>query len=607
MNVEFGKAELMGYGVSYSKGILYVCADLPFLKSAGIVFYDSFGKLIKKAEFPKNFFIGDVACVFVKCPELEGIFYRFFCDDREFVDPYARELSKDCEYGVIRKETAFKGFENDRFPNISYSDSIMYLLNVRGYTMADDSLKVKKGTVSALITRIPYFKSLNITSLILMPCYEVETKKPVSGMKNARYSYRENPEEEPKDNMWGFGKGYHFALKKSLFATDNPENEFKSFVKKLHENNMECIVMMQYEPDVLKSYVVDSLKYWVTNFHVDGFRLLGDNLPVLEILDDPMFRNTKIITDNFDFEGYKPKSIFKYKNLASVKDNFKNSARRFLKADEDQVGYLSYAVRENSRYFASIRNITDFAGFTLNDLVSYNVKHNEANKEENSDGTDYNYSWNCGEEGPSKKRSVNSLRKKQFRNAMIMTLLCQGTPMILGGDEFLNTQNGNNNPYCQDNETGWVTYRKDKTAKDFLTFVRNLAAFRMRHVILHQPKELMLFDYMSCKAADVSFHSKEAFRIDQSPVSREFGVLYYGDYAKQYTGCKEESVYIVYNMHWEKKEFVLPLKTKGKTWKLLYSTDGSTDESFDEKNARVYGEESYTASERSIAIFLLTS
>lgn len=607
MTVEIGKAEFKGYGAGYSGSTLYLCAELPFLKSAGVIFYDLSGKLLEKVEIPQYLFIGDVACVLVKGIDFENTFYRFFCDEKEFVDPYARELSSDLEYGVIRKEKAFKSFENDRFPQISYSDSIIYLLNVKGYTMADNTLKTKKGTFSALSSKIPYFKSLNVTTLMFMPCYEVEKKKPSGKIENAVYSYKDNPKEEPKDNLWGFGKGYHFALKKSFFSTENPENEFKTFIKKLHDNNMECIVMMQYEPNALKSYVIESLKYWVLNFHVDGFRLLGDNLPVREILDDPLFKKTKIITENFDFEGYQPGNLFKYKNLASIRDTFKNSARRFIKADEDQVGYLSYAVRENSKYFASIRNITDFSGFTLNDLVSYNLKHNESNKENNTDGTDYNYSWNCGEEGPSKKRSVNSLRKKQLRNAMIMSLLCQGTPMILGGDEFLNTQNGNNNPYCQDNETGWVTYRKDKTAKDFQTFVKNLTAFRMRHVILHQPKELMLFDYMSCKASDVSFHSKEAFRIDQSPVSREFGILYYGDYAKQYTGSKEDSVYIIYNMHWEKREFVLPLKTKGKSWKLLYSTDGSTDEAFDEKNAKVYDKESFIAGERSITIFLLTS
>lgn len=607
MNFEIGKAEFKGYGVRYSKNVLYVCADLAFLKTAGIIIYDSLGKLLTKVEIPHCCFTGDMACVYIKTYDFENCMYRFYCDEKEFVDPYARSLSSNLEYGVIKKDSSLKGFENDRYPCIPYSDSIIYLLNVKGYTMADSAVKTRKGTFGALLTKLPYFRSLSVTTLMLMPCYEVEKKKTSLKMENAIYSYKENPKDEPKDNLWGFGKGYHYALKKELFSTDNPENEFKAFIKKLHESNMECIVMMQYEPDALKSYVIDSLKYWVLNFHVDGFRLLGENLPINEILDDPVFKNTKIITENFDFEGYLPKPLFKYKNLASMRDTFKNSARRFLKADEDQVGYLSFAVRENAKYYASIRNITDFSGFTLNDLVSYNVKHNESNKEENTDGTDYNYSWNCGDEGTSKKRNVNNLRKKQVRNAMIMSLLCQGTPMITGGDEFLNTQNGNNNPYCQDNETGWVTLRRDKTAKDFQNFVKNLAAFRMRHVILHQPKELMLFDYMSCKASDVSFHSKDAFKIDQSPVSREFGVLYYGDYAKQYTGVKEDSVYIVYNMHWEKREFVLPLKTKGKTWKLLYSTDGSTDESFDEKNAKAFNDDSFVASERSITIFILTS
>ena len=268
---------------------------------------------------------------------------------------------------------------------------------------------------------------------------------------------------------------------------------------------------------------------------------------------------------------------------------------------------MSFAARDNAKYYSPLRYITDFSGFTLWDLVSFNVKHNDANGEGNTDGTEYNYSWNCGVEGESNKRNVKKLRYRQVRNAMLLCMLSQGTPMLLAGDEFLNSQNGNNNPYCQDNETGWVTDKNDKASRDFTKFVTNLSAFRKRHSILHQPKELMLFDYMSCKAPDVSFHGREAFKIDQSPVSREFAVLYFGDYSKQYTGKKEESVYIIYNMHWEKKEFVLPLKEKAKKWHLLYSTDGSTDESFDETAAKPIESDTFMAEGRSISVLLLMS
>jgi len=378
-------------------------------------------------------------------------------------------------------------------------------------------------------------------------------------------------------------------------------------VKAFHDKGLECIFMMQYLPDTSEDYIIDSLKYWLFTFHADGFRLVGPNVHAQKILDEPIFKNTKIITDNFNFGDYKPSSISKFKNLGALNGNFEAGARRFIKGDEDLVSYFSFAVRENAKYYSPLRYITDFAGFTLWDLVSYNVKHNDNNDEGNTDGTDYNYSWNCGAEGESGKRNVRKLRLKQVRNAMLLCILSQGTPMLLGGDEFLNTQNGNNNPYCQDNETGWITDRNDKASRDFTRFVSNLIAFRKRHSILHQPKELMLFDYMSCKAPDVSFHGREAFKIDQSPVSREFAVLYFGDYSKQYTGKKEDSVYIIYNMHWEKKEFVLPLKEKTKKWRLLYSTDGSTDESFDEKKANVLDSDTFMAEGRSISVLLLTS
>ena len=158
------------------------------------------------------------------------------------------------------------------------------------------------------------------------------------------------------------------------------------------------------------------------------------------------FKNIKIITDGMNFGDYKPNTVMKARNLGALNYSFMNNARRFIKGDEDLVSYLSFAIRENAKFYSPIRNISDFWGFTLWDIVSYNIKHNELNDEANADGTDYNYSWNCGVEGDTAKRNVNKLRLRQARNAMLLMMLAQGTPQILAGDEFLNTQKGNNNP-----------------------------------------------------------------------------------------------------------------------------------------------------------------
>ncbi|MBO4679803.1 MAG: hypothetical protein J5626_09045 [Lachnospiraceae bacterium] len=604
MQILLSKAEFKGYGVFLEKGKLYVCAALNHLKEAGIVFYHKSNPAsFKKVAVSDEYFIGDVMCAYLSGADFSEFAYRFYADETVLTDPYARELTADCKYGLISKHMNYAAFKDDKAPLITFDNSLFYTLNVRGYTMADRRIKAFKGTFKAMERKIDYIKKLGATGVIFMPCYEVID---ADASDASKVDFKKRP-GETKPNLWGFGRGYHFAVKKSLCATSNPVSELQSMVKSFHDKGIECIFMMQYQEDTPEEYIIDSLKYWLFTFHADGFRLVGPNVHAEKILADPFFKNTKIITDNFNFGDYKPATLTKFKNLGALNGNFVSAARRFIKGDEDFVSYMSFAIRENAKYYSPLRYLTDFSGFTLWDLVSYNVKHNDGNGEDNTDGTDYNYSWNCGAEGDTGKRAVNKLRLRQARNAMLLCMLSQGTPMLLSGDEVLNSQKGNNNPYCQDNEIGWVTERNDKASREFLKFVTALSAFRKRHSILHQPKELMLFDYMSCKAPDVCFHGREAFKIDQSPVSREFAVLYFGDYSKQYTGKKEDSVYIIYNMHWEKKEFVLPLKEKTKKWHLLYSTDGSTDETFDETAAKPIDGDVFYAEGRSISVLLLMS
>ena len=540
MQILVSQATFKGYGVFYEGNRLYACAVLSHLHNAGILLYNSDNYTeTKKVIVPEDYFIGDVMCVYLSGFEFKDKAYLFFADDKTLVDPYARAITSDGKYGLIVREKAYPSFADDKKSFVKFEDSILYTLNVRGYTMADKSVKAARGTFKGLIRKIDYIKKLGVTGVVFMPCYEV-VDKDEAGLTadSSKLDYKKNPKVK-KENLWGFGKGYHFAVKRSLSATGSTYSELQSMVKAFHDHGLECIFMMQYEENVSEDYIIDSLKYWLVNFHADGFRLVGPSVHADKVLGCPFFKGIKILTDGLNFGDYKPDTVNKYRNLGAVNYAFMNNARRFIKGDEDFVSYMSFAIRENAKFYSPIRNITDFWGFTLWDLVSYNIKHNEANGEGNTDGTDYNYSWNCGVEGDTNKRSINKLRLKQARNAMLLMMLAQGTPNILGGDEFLNTQKGNNNPYCQDNEVGWIVNRSDKTSRDFTKFMINLAAFRKRHSVLHQPKELMLFDYMSCKAPDVSFHGSEAFKIDQSPVSREFAVLYFGDYSKQYTGKKK--------------------------------------------------------------------
>lgn len=619
MGYEVCKADFDGFFAHETGNGTYFAAVLDSMQSRGLIIYDLITRKTEKIEFDEKLSVGSVYAVNISGLSMENKGYRFFADDKEFSDPYSEGFTGLSEFGKpvdsakvyskIISKPSLKGFSKDVVLKTNYEDSVLYIAHVRGLTMLDSSVKEGKGTFEGVIRKIPYFKKLGITAVELMPAYEfedcTETKSEPLNIRTVS-SYKDKP-GDTKVNYWGFGKGYHFAVKEAYSFSDNPYLELQKMVLKLHEAGLECIFFMYFEPDCSCEYVLDVLKYWVINFHADGFRIMGEKIPFDAIINNPLLKGTKLLFENYNFNDLHYFKPVKYKNVADSGNSFLNAARSFLKSDEDCVSKLSYMLRQNSTSFSPIRNVTDFSGLTLWDMVSYNRKHNEDNNEDNSDGTSYNHSWNMGEEGPTNKRSITANRLKQVRNAALLSFLAQGTPEFVAGDEFLNTQKGNNNPYCQDNEIGWTQNPDTKASRDYFKFLANLLAFRKRHSILHQPKELMLFDYMSCKSPDVSFHSDVAWKFDQTPDSRQFAILYSGEYARQYTGKIEPSVYIVYNMHWEDKEFVIPLSGKKKSARLLYSTDGSTDESFDEEKAIDFsGNKSFVAKGRTISIFLLT-
>lgn len=586
------QTDFLGYGVRVNGKNVYISAALFPKKECGILIFDVDNKSeIARITFDDSFATGSVYSCVLNMDNPEKYCYRFFEDDETFADTFSKGIirAEDTDFSLFTKEEKVKKPGHVFIPS---EDSVYYLAHVKGLTKAEKSIGKAAGTFKGLERKIDYMKDLGVTSIMLMPVYEVKTPKEVS--------YREL-RRAPKINYWGFGAAYHFAVKRDFCLSENCDRELYELVSELHASEMEVIFLMNFlneKPD----YIISVLRYYIEKFGADGFRLLGTDIPYELIVNEPLFSNTKFFIEDADISKLNIIHPGKCRNIVDCSNRFLKESRAFLKGDEDKVSYISYAVRENHNSFGSVRNVTDFSGLTLWDMVCYNRKHNEDNGEDNTDGTDYNYSWNCGEEGHSSKRLINRLRLKQVRNAMMLTCLCQSAPMLVAGDEILNTQNGNNNPYCQDNTTGWVTYSGNKASKEFREFVKALLGFRKRHVILHQPKEVMLFDYMSCKIPDVSFHSDEAFRYDQTPNSRSFGIFYCGDYARQYTKETESSVYIIFNMNWEASEFVLPYKEG--SWKLLYCTEQPKDESFDESKALPYNKEKYVAPSRSVSVFL---
>ena len=206
------------------------------------------------------------------------------------------------------------------------------------------------------------------------------------------------------------------------------------------------------------------------------------------------------------------------------------------------------------------------------DLVSYDEKHNEENGEHNRDGSDDNQSWNCGAEGPTRKKQVLSLRKRQYENAISMLFLSQATPRLFMGDEFGNSQKGNNNPYCQDNEITWLDWKDQVKGKDLYEFTTKMIAFRKAHPILHQPRELRMADYISCGYPDLSYHGSEAWRPGTGRSDRQIGMMFCGKYAIIDRKREDDFIYVAFNMHWESRPLALPKLPKGMEWRLEFST-----------------------------------
>lgn len=240
-----------------------------------------------------------------------------------------------------------------------------------------------------------------------------------------------------------------------------------------------------------------------------------------------------------------------------------------------------YWLRHISEKDGIFNCITNQNGFTLCDLVSYDRKHNEANGENNQDGPEYNYSWNCGAEGMTRKKAVASLREQQVRNAFFLLLLAQGTPCILAGDEFGNTQKGNNNVYCQDNPTGWTDWSRLEQKRELHDFVKGLIAIRKRYPVFAPKEEMRGMDQARCGIPDVSYHGESAWRVPAEVYSRQLGVYYSG------MAAGGEDCFIAYNMHWIEHSFALPALPRKKKWYKIASTkEGVLDEPECVKNQR---------------------
>ena len=524
--------------------------------------------------------IGNVYAMSVSGLDYSKYYYNFSVDGEIVTDEYAKALSgkknwgKACDNlkGIIINDDY--DWQQDAPLNIPFDETILYRMHVRGFTKHATSKVKHKGTYLGIVEKIPYLKELGINMIELMPAYEFnEIKKENATSMKGQFAI-----ESPVLNYWGYTDGYAFAPKASFAWTNTPGGEveeFKYLVRELHKNGIEISMEFFFPQGTNPKLILDCLHYWVMEYHIDGIHANCEEAVMRMVETDNLLCTTKIFTysfsNNTDFYGRKSE----IRNIANFNEDFMVCARRFIKGDEDMLNTMAYKIKANPPGVAVVNYVANHNTFTLYDTVSYDRKYNEANGENNRDGAVYNYSWNCGAEGDTRKRKIMDLRKRQIKNALCLVFLSQGVPMLYAGDEMCNSQKGNNNPYCLDNEISWTNWNTNAMAKEILEFTKNIIAFRKKHKVLHLSQETRQMDYKSYGLPDMSYHGSKAWYADFSHFNRHFSVMYCGKYALLDKAGEEQDIYIAYNMYWENQEFGVPSVRNKKKWHLEFSTDGN--------------------------------
>ena len=538
----------------------------------GILLYDrETGELIKRHVIGEDQAVGNVRYDFIEDVEESDIAYLFFAGSQVWTDPNAGAYIVDGGYGHIKAYADYKAvpvehiydWEGEKMPSLSYAKSIMYCLHVRGFTQHESSGVTGGGTFRGVQEKLDYLNELGVTTIELQPCYEFD-EVDVHHDQWGR-------EQWSKLNYWGYKEAYYYAPKSLYTFSEDPVKEFKDLVKACHLRNMEVIMQFYFPESVNRAEIPQILRYWSYHYHVDGFHIMGDQLPLEEIVEDPYLARVKIMHHYLPVDKEKVEDPDK-KRLAFYSEDYMHTMRKFLKSDAGVLGDAISKMRSNPKKAAVINYLSNYYGFTMMDMVSYNRKHNEANGEWNQDGADYNFTWNCGEEGPSKKRNVLKLRNKQLHNAFVLLMLSQGTPLLFMGDEFGNSQFGNNNPYNQDNEITWLNWKERTNNKDIYNFVKSLIAFRQKNTVFHQSKECTMTDYRSVGYPDLSYHDQVAWMPDINAESHNIAYMLCGDYTAENIG---ELWYVALNMHWDAKEFGLPKLPVGYKWEKYLTTEST--------------------------------
>ena len=523
-------------------------------------------------------------------------------------------------------------WRGDKHLEIPMEELVIYEMHVRGFTNHESSNVKYKGTYSGIREKIPYLKELGVNCVELMPItsfdeFENSRESPITGEKLLNYwGYSSIGFFAPKAGYAKTGKVngecdefktlirdlHKHGIEVILDVVYNHTGEgnglgpcisFRGIDNKTYYmltsngeyyNFSGCGNTLNCNHPVVRDLILSNLRNWVAEYHIDGFRfdlasILGrnqdgtpmSNPPLLESLAfDPILGKCKLIAEAWDAGGlYQVGSFPSWGRFAEWNGKFRDDVRRFLKGDEGTVmPVIQRIMGSPDLYFhkglgtcSSINFVTCHDGFTLMDLFSYNTKHNWANCENNRDGSDNNYSWNCGVEGQTDNYKINSLRKKLIKNAISILMISQGIPMIYMGDEFGNSQYGNNNAYCQDNEVSWLDWNDLNTNNDIFNFMKNMIEFRKTHSVLRN--KLHWEDEVEDKAgySHISWHGVKQNAPDKSHWSRSIALMLWGK-SKFCDNINNDHIYIILNMYWENQVFELPNLNLNERWHLFVDT-----------------------------------
>ena len=541
---------------------------------------------VATVELDESYCVGAVYSVVLIGKNWDRYCYLLSQNDETFVDPYARVIAGRNHWAdesrFAQDCAVFGSFDTADYawrfaaPQIAPADMILYKLHMRGFTCNHGMKASQKGNYRGIMEGLPYLQSMGVTSLEFQPIYEFEELMyETQQMISAQGEITDEIVSLDKTNYWGYGGAFYFAPKASYFGGKDAALHCREMIDAIHGAGMEVILEISFAVETSDDVMLDCLWHWVRDYHVDGFHLLGCNVPIERIAASKRLARTKI------FYEFIPEEVLSRqtgrKHLFLYNDGFMHVARQIQNHMEgSMVQFTNHLRRQNDRY-GFVNYLANTNGFTLWDSYCYGEKHNEANGEENRDGNNLNYSFNYGVEGPSRNRQIQQIRMQQMRNGLCMTLLAQAVPLICSGDEAANSQNGNNNVYCQDNAMGWVQFARTKSQKELLEFVTKLIAFRKAHPVLCAEHPMQLTDYKHVGIPDLSYHGTEPWLMEIGEEQKAVGVLYAGAYG----GAEEENVFVAYNFHYHQVRLALPRTPGGREWQFVMNTANAYDASFE--------------------------